>query len=141
MKNPKDDLFDEFGVKSFEINRIVSQILRAKTPPRMSCQLKWAPPVDVYETSTEIVINLEVPGIKVKELEVGWRDNILCIRGRRRDSHNSGKVNYYQMEIHYGDFEKLVILPASVAGAKCKPFYQDGFLQIVLPKADHKKIR
>ena len=139
MKNPKDDLFDEFDVKSFEMNRIVSQILRAKTPPRMSCQLKWAPPVDVYETDAAIVINLEVPGVKLKDLEVGWRDNILCLRGKRQDSHSSGKMNYYQMEIHYGDFEKIVVLPAAVAGHKLKPVYHDGFLQIVLPKVNHKK--
>jgi HSP20 family protein len=121
------------------MNRIVFQILKAKTPPRMSCQQKWAPPCDVFETAAEVIVNLEVPGVKPKDLQVIWKDNILRIRGRRKDENNAAKLNYYQMEIHYGDFEKVVVLPANVAGGKFKSAYKDGFLQIVLPKTGPKK--
>jgi HSP20 family protein len=139
MKNSKDDLFGEFSVMAYEMNKLVGQILKAKTPPRMSCQQQWAPPADVYETADEIIVCLEVPGIKLKELSVKVEDKVLRVRGRRPDRCKRPKVNYYLMEIHYGDFEKTVLLPGTASDRKIKTVYQDGFIEIKLPKTKSQK--
>ena len=140
MKNNKDDLFNEFSVMAYEMNKLVGQILKSKTPPRMSCQQLWAPPADVFETAEEIMVCLEVPGVKLKELSIKLEDKVLRITGRRPEQSQRPKMNYYRMEIHYGDFEKVVLLPGTVTARKIKTAYQDGFIQIKLPKTKSQKI-
>lgn len=140
MKNPKDDFFNEFSAMAGQMHKIFNQILKAKTPPRMSCQQIWAPPCDVFETPHEVIINLEVPGIHQKDVHITVRENALRIRGCRREQCTTNKINYYQMEIHYGEFERVVLLPTAVTGDKLKTTYHEGFVQIILPKAEKKKM-
>lgn len=140
MKHFKNDLFDEFGIMAYEMNKIFDQLLRAKTPPRMGCQQGWSPPCDVYETREELVVWLEVPGIKKKDVKVELDKNILRVHGHRSDLHADHKISFYQMEIHCGHFEKVIPLPYSIASNKVVAEYKNGFLRITLPKSEPKKI-
>lgn len=134
MSNYKEDLFTNFSVLSYEMNKLFNQLLKCKTPPRMSCRQSWCPPCDVYETPRNITVCLEVPGVSRKDIEVTVHNNALCIRGKRRESRSVVKTNYYQMEIHYGFFERIVPLPASVAAGKIKTTCANGFIELILPK-------
>ncbi|MDD5491409.1 MAG: Hsp20/alpha crystallin family protein [bacterium] len=134
MSGNKEDLFDNFGVLSYEMNKFFNQMLKCKTPPRMSCRQTWCPPCDVYETLKSVIVCLEVPGIKRKDFEVAINNNILLVRGRRREARAVEKINYYQMEIHYGLFERVIPLPATIAASKIKTICANGFIEITVPK-------
>ena len=100
----------------------------------------WAPRVDVYETADDLVVKVCAAGLKPKEIEVSLSgDNkYLTVRGLRNESSGErrGRIRYYQMEIYFGPFERIVPLPPHIKidRDRLHASYNQGFLKIVLPK-------
>ena len=57
----------------------------------------------------------------------------LTISGARRDECRSGQCNFQVMEIHYGEFESVVELPAGFDLGQARASYQNGFLRVDVP--------
>lgn len=93
------------------------------------------PPTDVYQTQDEIVVLIEIAGMRDQEVEIQLDGRRMIIRGVKLDRrvHSPGRV-YNAMEIHYGPFERVVLLPADVDQEQVAVQYDDGLLQITLPK-------
>ena len=94
----------------------------------------WRPPTDVYETEVSWVIKLEIAGMRDEDFEVAFENNVLMISGNRLDLNE--RRAYHQMEIRFGKFEIAVEIPMTVNIEKATAGYQDGFLVVVLPKAN-----
>jgi HSP20 family protein len=92
----------------------------------------WSPPTDVYETDASIVIRLEVAGMHNSDFSIELEDNYLIISGVR--SEIPERRTYQQMEIRYGDFSTAIEIPAGADVSKAEADYEDGFLNVVLPK-------
>lgn len=92
----------------------------------------WRPPTDVYETEVNVVIKMEIAGIRDEDLEVAVQDNLVLISGSRSDS--TERKAYHQMEIPFGKFSIGIELPARVNTENATAEYKDGFLTIHLPK-------
>ncbi|MBM2835152.1 MAG: hsp 1 [Candidatus Brocadiaceae bacterium] len=91
----------------------------------------WQPPTDVYETPDEIVVKMSISGTKSDDIQVAFSDEILTISGYRNDTSPYEKTCFYQVEIRYGYFERSFFIP--------KPINKkDGFLVVVLPKAEQQ---
>ena len=97
----------------------------------------WSPPTDVYETEENYVIKVEIAGMRDEDFDVAFENNILMISGYRSDLNE--RRAYRQMEIRFGRFELAVEVPVTVDIEKATAEYKDGFLTIVLPKADVKQ--
>lgn len=98
----------------------------------------WRPPTDVYETETTFVVLVEVAGMRQSEFSVTADRQVLTIRGMRTDA--AGPKAYHQMEIAYGEFVTEVQVPVPVDITQVEAAYSDGFLRVVLPKAQPKRI-
>ena len=100
----------------------------------------WRPPTDVYETSENFVVRVEVAGMRDEDFEVALQNNTLLIAGFRPNTNNERRA-YQQMEIGFGRFEIMVdvLVPVHVEAATAE--YKDGFLTITLPKSKPKQIR
>ena len=98
----------------------------------------WRPPTDVLETDDEIVVVVEIAGMRGLNISVIFERQILSIRGTRPDT-NICKT-YHQMEIDYGEFASEVKVPLRVDSDKIEATYSDGFLKVVLPKATPREI-
>jgi len=92
----------------------------------------WRPSTDVYETETNVVVNVEVAGVRDEDLEVTIQDNLLLISGTR--SGVSERRAYHQMEIPFGKFSLGIEMPANVIVDDANAEYKNGFLTIKLPK-------
>jgi HSP20 family molecular chaperone IbpA len=93
----------------------------------------WRPPTDVYETDTEIVVQVEVAGAERTDFYLSLDDRRLTVRGVRDDSVPERRA-YHQMEIHFGEFHSDVELPAPVDKDQIQAEYHDGFLRVTLLK-------
>lgn len=98
----------------------------------------WRPPTDAYETDEAYVIVVEVAGMRGAEISVTFERPTLWIRGSRGEP--SGSKAYHQMEIAYGDFETGVHIHAPVEESGIEASYSDGFLRVVLPKSQARRI-
>ncbi len=95
----------------------------------------WTPNADVYETADRLVVRLELAGVERDNIEITLDERLLAVRGHRRDPCRTGRCQFRQMEIDYGFFERRIVIPVSVDGNRAHAVFDNGFLQIDLPKA------
>ena len=125
---------DEVRRMESDVDRLFKNLFIAKNPLGLLSESVWQPPTDVFETSDEIVICMEIPSVNKEDFSIFVVEDVLTIRGRRGDTCRDQKVRYHQMEIHYGHFERSFVLPDYVDQTSVLATYNDGFLRIVMPK-------
>ena len=94
----------------------------------------WVPAVDVYETEKEVVVLVDAAGVKQESLDIILYKDLLRIVGLREGESGSRSRKFYQMEIAYGTFERVLRLPSAVESDGAVASYKNGLLYITLPK-------
>ncbi len=117
-----------------EMERLMNEVVNRKPPAVRFSPKTWQPVVDVYETDSEVVVLVELAGVRDDEIEVTMQNRRLVIRGERRDVRQGIKRTYSRMEISWGTFERSVTIPADVDEERVKASYQAGILEVILPK-------
>jgi HSP20 family protein len=93
------------------------------------------PPVDVYETKDEYVVELEVPGYKEQELVIEVTDHVLTVTGERKETTEQVEKTFRLHERLENEFERRFELPPETDTTKVKAIFTDGVLEIHTPKA------
>jgi HSP20 family protein len=99
----------------------------------------WNPSVDIYETDSDIVVKVEVPGMSAKDFDVRIESNVLILKGERKFEKETKEENYHRVERSYGSFSRSFALPTGVKEDKIAAEYKDGILKISLPKKEEVK--
>ena len=103
---------------------------------RDSARAGWSPAVDVREDSTEICLEVELPGIKPSDVEVTSENGILTIRGDKQStSRENNEGRYHVTERSYGSFTRSFQLPNGIDERRIEAEFTDGLLLIHVPKA------
>jgi len=90
--------------------------------------------IDVYETEKNIVIKSTIAGVKPDDLDISIDNDMLTIRGQRRDETEEEGRDYLYQECYWGSFSRSVILPVEVDPKKIDASLENGVLTIVLKK-------
>jgi len=90
---------------------------------------------EMRETDTDIVVNLEAPGMEGEDFDISVVEDHLVVRGEKRISKERSEGSYHIMECAYGRFERVLALPVSVDEGKARAKYRRGVLTITLPKS------
>jgi len=98
----------------------------------------WRPPTDLFEVEDRIVVRVEIAGMNKSDFVIELNQNSLLVSGIRSD--HSERRMFHQMEVHFGEFQTEIELPAPIDAGKVEAVYQDGFLWIYLPKVQPKQI-
>jgi HSP20 family protein len=99
----------------------------------------FVPPVDVYEDANQLVLKLEVPGIKQDDLDVRVENQTLTVKGERKFEKNEKEENFQRIERRYGSFTRSFTLPQTVDTGSVKANYEHGLLSISLAKKEAAK--
>ncbi len=94
------------------------------------------PSVDVIDRDAELVVRAELPGVDKKDLDVSLADQVLTIRGHTLHEEQEEKGEYHRTEIRRGEFSRSMTLPAAVDDTKVKATFNDGVLELILPKIE-----
>ncbi|MFP3880213.1 MAG: Hsp20/alpha crystallin family protein [Dehalococcoidia bacterium] len=124
-----------------EMGRLMDEVVSRKPPTVRFAPRTWQPAIDVYETDSEVIVLVELAGVKEDEIEVIVHNGVLTIRGERKDIKRGIKRTYSQMEILWGPFERDITLSANVNVDQIKAFYEAGILEVILPKLGEEKAR
>lgn len=89
---------------------------------------------EVLAADREIIVRLEAPGLEPKDYEVVVENGRLILRGEKRLAREAGNEMYYVMECAYGQFERVVPLPAEVDAARAQAVYRHGVITVRLPR-------
>lgn len=97
--------------------------------------------IDVYQTENEIVIKSTIAGVKPEDLDVSINNDMVTIKGERRNEEEVSTDNYYYQECYWGGFSRSVVLPVDVIPEKSEASLKNGILTIRLPKAAVDKVK
>lgn len=97
--------------------------------------------IDVYQTETDIVIKSTIAGVKPEDLDVAINNDMVTIRGERKNEEMVGSENYYYQECYWGSFSRSVVLPVDIISEKAEASLKNGILTIRLPKADINRVK
>lgn len=95
--------------------------------------------VDVYQTSDSIYVKAMVAGVKPEDLDVAITRDSVTIRGRRAEDRTVTSGDYQIKELYWGEFARVVSLPAEVEADQAEANERHGLLVIKLPKIDRAK--
>ena len=122
-----------------ELSDFESLASRFFEEPLFSGVRSWAPPADVTETESELKIHLDVPGMKKEDLKIELPgNNTLLIQGERKFEEPEG-TRYNRKERFFGGFTRSFALPTTIDANRISATFQDGVLEVVLPKAESAK--
>jgi len=99
----------------------------------------FVPAVDIYEDDHIIKLKMEVPGIDQKDLDVQVENNTLTVKGERKLEKEEKEENFHRIERRYGSFFRSFALPTTDDTEKVNAEYQNGVLNITLPKRAEAK--
>lgn len=97
--------------------------------------------IDVYQTDTDVVIKSTIAGVKPEDLDVSINNDMVTIKGERKNEETVSTENYYYQECYWGSFSRSVVLPVEVIADKIEASLKNGILTIRLPKADTTKTK
>jgi HSP20 family protein len=124
-----------------EVNRLLDTFVGRPAMGPSGQGRTWLPAVDMHETKDDLVLKVELPGVREKDVAVSITGDLLSIKGERRWEDESKEHQFLHVERVYGKFERLIQLPMAVQADKVKAAYRDGVLDITLPKAEELKPR
>ena len=97
------------------------------------------PCVDVINREEDILIRAELPGVEKKDINISIADNILTLEASMSKEEKEEKAEYYHQEICSGSYRRTFELPAAVKEAEAKATFQNGVLELTLPKTEKTK--
>ena len=95
--------------------------------------------VDVYQSNGNIVIRSTIAGVNPEDIDIDINNDMITIRGRRREEITEAEENYFYKECYWGGFSRSIILPCEVQANKVKASLKNGVLTVTLPKVITKK--
>ena len=124
-----------------EIDRMFDDFFTQSSFDRSVKRGDWVPAIDLSETSKEIVVHVEVPGIDAEDIDISLNGRVLTIKGERKQEQEEKEKNYHRIERRYGSFFRSFELPVDVDADKVKANYKDGVLELNLPKTKEQSVK
>jgi HSP20 family protein len=103
--------------------------------PFVTEDMGWTPSVQVSETDHSIDVTVELPGMMKDDVEVDLENNVLTIRGEKKQEKEEKEKEQYLFERYYGSFQRSFALPAPVDESKVRAEFRNGVLRINLEKS------
>ncbi|OGL05318.1 MAG: molecular chaperone [Candidatus Rokubacteria bacterium RIFCSPLOWO2_02_FULL_68_19] len=122
-----------------EIDRLFERFWEPRWDEFPALAGEWTPSLDLSETKDALVVKAEIPGIEPKEIEVSLQDQVLTIKGEKRQEKEEKDEHYFRMERSYGGFVRSIRLPVPVDGSKVSATFKNGLLTVKLPKTPAAK--
>ncbi len=100
---------------------------------------RWMPAIDIFEKDNKFVVKAELPGMNEEDIDVSVVGDTLTIKGEKKTESEVKDKDYYRSERSYGSFMRSISLPATVNADKIEAKYEDGVLEVSLPKVAEVK--
>ena len=124
------DVFDDFD-----------RLVNAFVQPTYANTVNFQPSCDINETKDHYLVSFDMPGVKKDDIKIEVQNGQLVISGERRREMRNDSEGALRHERIYGKFERSFTLPDSISADKIEDHYENGFLNVALPKAEKAKGR
>ena len=103
-------------------------------------QVPWSPPIAIYESGSEVVVSIDVPGCSRDRVGVHVESGALVISGKRTPAPADGETLRHA-EVRFGDFRRVVPLPFGLRTAEMTARLEGGVLEVRIPRDGANGIR
>ena len=121
------------------MGRVFGDLLSSNDSETQGRNTSWIPTVDISETENGFEIHVELPGVSEKDVQVSVTDNLLTIKGEKRQEEKTENKNHHRVERRYGNFQRSFTLPRQVKTSDIEAGFRDGILTLNIPKAEEAK--
>ena len=97
--------------------------------------------IDVLQSGDKVIVKAPIAGVRPDDIEVTVADDMISIKGERREEKKVSEDNYFSRECYWGAFERTFTLPVPVVAEKAVAALKDGVLTITIPKSTRSKSR
>jgi HSP20 family protein len=118
-----------------QMNPTLAHALGLHTQQGNARSTAWAPALDISERKDAYLVTVELPGLTPEDLDITMEDGLLTIQGERQFTQESSEQQFHRVERRYGAFRRAITLPAHVVAEGIQASFEDGVLQILVPKA------
>lgn len=133
-------VWDEFRQMREEMDRLLSGVIGGTAlAPRAVTE--WVPAVDITETPDEIILSAELPGMTKDDVQIEVQDNVLTIRGEKKEEREEKEGKRYIYERRFGSFTRSFTLPANVDPNRISARFENGVLKVTVPKTEEARGR
>jgi HSP20 family protein len=101
----------------------------------------WTPAVEVLDHKDNVIVRAELPGLVKEDIEVTIENNVLSIRGEKKQEHEQKEAEVVRSERYYGVFHRAFTLPSSVDSARVNAKFHNGVLELTIAKKEDAKPR
>lgn len=135
------DLFDDFRRMMREMERLMGSMteeMQRRLPIAREPGFR-EPLVDINETNDEVIVTAELPGVAKENIELNLVDNTLEIKTTQKEEVSVEKEGYRKRERRAMNFYRLIELPCAVDSSKVKATFNNGVLEVRMPKLEKVK--
>jgi len=132
-------MFDEFwGGRGKEA---LPGVRRTVLPAEREKGLVGTPVADLVDKGDTLVLRSEMPGLKKQNIHISVTENDISVSGKLEKAEEEKAKDYYYSERAYSSWERTIPLPVKVKSEQVKAKYEDGILEVTLPKAEEAKAK
>jgi HSP20 family protein len=134
-----NSLQDLFAIQE-KMNRLFEDTIhRSEFPDDGLETALWSPSADVFENADEIILQIEIPGVRLEDVRLESLDGKLRVSGHRRPDPEAEPRHFVRMERIYGNFSREFSVPSTVDPAHIKATLRNGVLKVVAAKAERRQ--
>jgi HSP20 family molecular chaperone IbpA len=109
---------------------LMTEMSMAGQKVRTGPPFAWAPPTDVYETETEVIVTMDIAGMELRDIAVFTDGNVITIRGVRQEIAPRCKKQFHKLEIQVGPFQRIIQVPVPIDLQSISQTYANGLLEV-----------
>lgn len=92
--------------------------------------------LDVQETDKQCKISFEVPGVEEKDIQITPDNDVLMVRGEKRQEQEKKEGGFPRVERSYGSFQRALNLPDDANQESIEASFKNGVLMIIMDKRE-----
>jgi HSP20 family protein len=124
--------FRDIAALQNEMSRFMNGLLEGQGRTNQA----WVPALDVWETESELVYALDLPGIPEDKISVELDEGALTISAERERTQEESEERFYRFERRYGTFSRTFGVPQGVTDEDVTADYKDGVLEVHVRKPE-----
>ncbi|NEP62433.1 MAG: Hsp20/alpha crystallin family protein [Symploca sp. SIO2G7] len=134
------DPFSEADSFRYRLDKLFNS-LDATRVSSWTRQQDWIPTIEVRETDDLVRVQIALPGLEAKDLDIHVSQAAVLVSGERTQIEPMESEHLISSEFLYGRFRRVIPLDVKVKNTEAKADMANGLLTLTLPKADEERNR
>jgi HSP20 family protein len=122
-------------------NNLIDRFFNESLSRTGGAAYSFVPRVDIVENEKAFEIHVAAPGMNKEDFKLDLNDNYLTVSGERKFTKEQNEKNFRSIETQYGNFSRSFALPENVDASKINAKYNNGILEINVPKDEKKTLK